>query len=96
MDKRTIFADGHHLSQCLLPWNGGFFVTCAPDIFYMKDNDGDGRADERRVILTGFDTTGSTQLRVNTPLLGPDGWIWLASGLSGGTIIAPDHRSLRR
>jgi putative membrane-bound dehydrogenase-like protein len=91
MDKRTVFADGLTFPNGVLPWKGGVFVTCAPDVFYMKDNDGDGRADERRVILTGFDTTGSTQLRVNTPLLGPDGWIWLASGLSGGNITAPKH-----
>ncbi|MFM9147626.1 MAG: hypothetical protein ACKORI_05830, partial [Verrucomicrobiota bacterium] len=50
-----------------------------------------GVADERRVLLTGFATTGSTQLRVNDPTLGPDGWIYLAAGLSGGTVSAPAH-----
>ena len=94
MDKRTVFADGLTFPNGVLPWNGGIFVTCAPDVLYLKDTDGDGRADERRVVLTGFATTGSTQLRVNAPLLGPDGWIWLASGLSGGTITSPDHPEL--
>jgi hypothetical protein len=43
------------------------------------------------VLLTGFDITKSTQLRVNAPTLGPDGWIYLAAGLAGGTITCPEH-----
>ena len=40
-----------------MPWDGGVFVTCAPDLLYLKDTTGDGVADERRVVLTGFDAT---------------------------------------
>ncbi|MGV3531038.1 MAG: PVC-type heme-binding CxxCH protein, partial [Chthoniobacteraceae bacterium] len=89
MDKRTVFADGLTFPNGVLPWRGGLFVTCAPDLLYLRDTDGDGRADERKVVLTGFATSGSTQLRVNAPILGPDGWIWLASGLIGGKISNP-------
>jgi len=91
MDKRTVFADGLTFPNGVLPWKGGIIVTCAPDIIYLKDNKGTGVADERRVLLTGFATTGSTQLRVNAPTIGPDGWIYLAAGLSGGTITCPEH-----
>jgi putative membrane-bound dehydrogenase-like protein len=91
MDKRTVFADGLTFPNGVLPWNGGLIVTCAPDVLFLKDNDGDGVADERRVLLTGFSTTGSTQLRVNAPTVGPDGWIYLAAGLSGGTVTCPEH-----
>jgi putative membrane-bound dehydrogenase-like protein len=91
MDKRTVFADGLTFPNGVLPWRGGLIVTCAPDVLYFKDTDGDGRADERRVLLSGFDTKGSTQLRVNAPTLGPDGWIYLAAGLSGGAITCPEH-----
>jgi putative membrane-bound dehydrogenase-like protein len=91
MDKRTVYADGLTFPNGVLPWNGGLVVTCAPDVLFLKDNDGDGVADERRVLLTGFATTGSTQLRVNAPTLGPDGWIYLAAGLSGGTVTCPSH-----
>lgn len=61
-------------------------VTCAPDVLFLKDTNDDGVADERRVLLTGFATTGSTQLRVNCPTFGPDGWIYFAAGLSGGEV----------
>jgi putative membrane-bound dehydrogenase-like protein len=91
MDKRTVFADGLTFPNGLLSWEGGLIVTCAPDVLFLKDNDGDGVADERRVLLTGFATTGSTQLRVNAPTIGPDGLIYLAAGLSGGTVTCPDH-----
>ena len=92
MDKRTIFADGLTFPNGVLPWEGGLIVTCAPDVLFLKDNDGDGVADERKVLLTGFATTGSTQLRVNSPTVGPwDGLIYLAAGLSGGTVTCPSH-----
>ena len=92
MDKRTVFADGLTFPNGVLPWNGGLIVTCAPDVLFLKDVDGDGIADERTVLLTGFATTGSTQLRVNAPTIGPDGWIYLAAGLSGGTVTCPAHQ----
>ena len=91
MDKRTVFADRLTYPNGVLPWRGGLIVTCAPEVLFLKDTDGDGRADERRVLFTGFDATRSTQLRVNAPTLGPDGWIYLAAGLVGGTITCPEH-----
>ncbi len=91
---RHDFANGLAFPNGVLPWRGGVLVTCAPDLLFLKDHDGDGTADERTVVLTGFATGGSTQLRVNDPTLGADGWIYLASGLSGGTITAPAHPEL--
>ncbi|HAV64930.1 MAG TPA: hypothetical protein DCY13_21485, partial [Verrucomicrobiales bacterium] len=92
MDRRTVFADGFTFPNGILAWNGGFFVTCAPDVFFLKDTDGDGRADLRQVVLTGFDTSNSTQLRVAHPTFGPDGWIYLTSGLThAGDITSPLH-----
>ena len=91
MDKRTVFADGLTFPNGVLPWNGGLIVTCSPDVLFLKDTRGDGHADVRKVLLTGFDSTHSTQLRENCPTLGPDGWIYFAAGLVGGTITSPDH-----
>ncbi len=91
MDQRTVFADGLTFPNGVLPWKDGLIVTCAPDVLWFRDTNGDGKADEKRVLLTGFDTTQSTQLRVNAPQIGPDGWIYLAAGLSGGSITCPEH-----
>jgi putative membrane-bound dehydrogenase-like protein len=90
-DKRTVFADNLTFPNGLMVWRGGLIVTCAPDIFYFKDTDADGKADSRKVLLTGFTTTTTTQLRVSHPTLGLDNWIYLTSGLTGGKISAPDH-----
>lgn len=90
-ESRTEFAEGLTFPNGVLPWKGGLYVTCAPDVLYLKDTNRDGRADLRKVVLTGFATNGSTQLRVSHPTLGPDGWIYLAGGLVGGKVTSPDH-----
>src|ERR1043165_80325 len=63
-ERATIFADNIAFPNGVMPWNGGILVTAAPDIHFFKDIDGDGRAEERRVLLTGF-AEGNQQLRVN-------------------------------
>ncbi len=83
--KATVFADKLPFPNGVLPWKGGVLVTAAPNIWYLKDTDGDGRADERRVVLTGFGE-GNQQLRVNGLLWGLDNWVYGANGRSGGTI----------
>ncbi len=90
-DTRTEFATGLGYPNGVLPWKGGVFVTAAPDLLYLRDTTGDGMADERRVVLTGFNTTSTAQIRFSHPTLGLDSWVYLTAGLNGGTVIAPDH-----
>lgn len=90
-ERRTEFAAGLTYPNGLALWRGGVVVTCAPDILYLRDTDGDGVADERSVWLTGFDTAKSTQLRTSHPTLGLDGKFYVTSGLVGGKVIAPLH-----
>jgi putative membrane-bound dehydrogenase-like protein len=87
-ESATIFADGLKFPTGALPWKGGLLVACAPDILFFKDADGDGRADERKVILTGF-AEGNQQLRVNGLLWGLDNWVYGANGRSGGAVRRP-------
>ncbi len=88
-EHRTTFADGFTYPNGILPWRGGVFVTCAPDIYFLKDTTGDGIADIRKVILTGFYDTKTSQIRVSSPTLGLDGWVYLAGGLNGGSVSSP-------
>lgn len=94
-DRRTDFATGLTFPNGIMPWNGGVFVTCAPDLLYLKDTTGDGVADETRVVLTGFDASRTAQLRVSHPTLGIDNWIYLTSGLTGGRVSVPDRPDVR-
>tara|TARA_Y100001934_G_scaffold125338_1_gene152541 strand:+ start:2675 stop:5566 length:2892 start_codon:yes stop_codon:yes gene_type:complete len=91
MDKRTEFATGIPYPNGLMPWRGGFFVTSAPEVYYLKDTTGDGRADVRKVVLTGYMTNSTTQLRVAHPTLGLDGWVYVTAGLTGGKVSSPEH-----
>ena len=43
-EKRTVFADGLTFPNGVLPWNGGLIVTCAPDILFLKDTNGENSA----------------------------------------------------
>lgn len=91
-EKATVFADQLAFPNGVLPWNNGVLVTSAPDILYLRDTNGDGRADERRVVLTGFGQ-GNQQLRVNGLLWGLDNWVYGANGRSDGDIRRPSDPS---
>src|SRR5262245_36620457 len=75
-----------------MPWKEGVLVTAAPDIWFLRDADGDGVADERRVVLTGF-AKGNQQLRVNGLHWGLDNWIYGANGRSEGDVRWADASS---
>ena len=61
-------------------WNGGVIVTCAPDILFLKDTDGDDVADVRQIILQGVDFA-DTHHGANNLIMGPDGGIYWQSGV---------------
>lgn len=90
-DRRAEFATDLSYPNGVLPWRGGVFVTCSPDIYYLKDLDGDGVADVRQVVLTGFDAGRTSQIRMSHPTLGLDGWVYVTSGLAGGKVRSPLH-----
>ena len=87
-EHATVYAEGLPFPNGVLPYKGGVFVTAAPDLWYLKDIDGDGKADERRVVLTGFGE-GNPQLRANGLTWGLDNWIYGADGRSEGEIRRP-------
>ena len=68
-----------------MPYDGGVFYCAAPDIFYAKDQDGDGVADVKKLMFKGFGTQ-NVQGLLNGLLWGPDGWIYGVSGGNGGDI----------
>ena len=89
MDQRTDFATGIKFPNGVMCWRGGVIVTAAPDVWWLADTNGDERADVKELLLTGFDTNSTSQLRANDPTLGPDGWVYIAGGLRGGKISSP-------
>lgn len=61
-------------------WNGGVLVTCPPEIIFLKDTDGDDKADVRIVMLQGLDSS-DTHHGANNLIFGPDGGIYWQSGV---------------
>jgi len=61
-------------------WNGGVIVTCAPEILFLKDTDGDDVADVRTILLQGLDSS-DTHHAANNLIYGPDGAIYWQSGV---------------
>ncbi len=77
MDKSTVFADNLVLPNGILRWKQGILVTDAPNVLYFEDTDGDGIADRRDTVLTGF-SLSNPHINVNNPIYGLDNFIHLA------------------
>ncbi len=84
-DQSTVFMDGVNFPTGVMEWRKGVLVSAAPEIFYAEDTDGDGRADVRKTLFTGF-KEGNQQHRVNGFQYGLDNWIYGANGDSGGNV----------
>ncbi len=88
VDLHTVFADGLLAVEGIAPWKGGLIATAAPDILYLKDTNGDHRADVRKVLYTGF-ALANVERRVSNPRLGIDNWFHVANNGLEGLITDP-------
>jgi putative membrane-bound dehydrogenase-like protein len=91
-DSATIFADGLKWPGGVACYDGGVFVASSPDILYLKDTDGDGKADVRERVFTGF--AGRTYEVANCLRWGPDNKIYVCGSYAGGTVsrVGPDGK----
>jgi len=78
-DKSTLFAEGLNFPTGIAAWRDGVIVTAAPEILFLRDTNGDARADSKQVLFSGF-LEGNQQLRINGLRWGLDNWIYCAVG----------------
>ncbi|MDB6069848.1 MAG: putative rane-bound dehydrogenase, partial [Verrucomicrobiales bacterium] len=78
-ETSTLFAEGLNFPTGLLTWQDGVFITAAPDLLFLSDTDGDGRADSTEKVISGL-TEGNQQLRANGLRFGLDNRIYCAAG----------------
>lgn len=83
MDKKQLFAGQLSLLTSFVLHRDGVIVSQAPEILRLRDTDGDGVADNREVIFSGFSTQDGQGV-INSFRWGPDGWIYGAQGETGG------------
>lgn len=89
-DKATTYVDDLDSPVAVACWDGGVFVGVVPDLWYFKDNDGDGKADIRKKVLTGFERDKAGEAMLNSFRWGPDNRFHIATGLAGGNLRATD------
>ena len=89
-ERSFVFADQLRWPTGLCLWDGGVFVASAPDILYLKDTDGDRKADHKEVVFTGF-RRNNVQALLSNLRWGLDNWFTGSSGQDGGQV-----RSLRK
>jgi putative membrane-bound dehydrogenase-like protein len=86
-DESRIFVDDISWPTGLAFWKGGVFVAATPDLWYLKDTDGDGRADLRQKLFTGF-RKFNIQAVINNLKWGLDHHVYGAGGTNGGKIVS--------
>jgi putative membrane-bound dehydrogenase-like protein len=89
-DESHVFADGLLWPAGIAPWKGGVFVAAPPDIWYLKDTDGDHRADVRRKVFTGFGTENEQGV-LNNLTFGLDHKVYGSTSTNGGSVRAADR-----
>ncbi|HEY6167192.1 MAG TPA: PVC-type heme-binding CxxCH protein, partial [Verrucomicrobiae bacterium] len=78
-DVFTVFADGLNMPTGFELGDGGVYVTQGTDLWFLRDTDGDGKADVRRLVLGGFGTGDSHQM-INCLSWGFGGELWFTQG----------------
>jgi putative membrane-bound dehydrogenase-like protein len=90
MDRRTVLADNLNYPTGIICWNGGVYVGAAPELLYLKDTAGKGKADVRNVILSGFGADKAGEGQLNSFRWTLDNRILISTGLDGGELKKSD------
>ncbi|MDN5211954.1 c-type cytochrome [Fulvivirgaceae bacterium BMA12] len=85
-DIITDFADSLNIPIGIIPVKGGAIAYSIPNVYYFKDNDGDDKADEKRIVLSGFEHK-DTHGMINNFFRGLDGWIHGSHGFANTSSV---------
>ncbi|MEJ7766414.1 MAG: PVC-type heme-binding CxxCH protein, partial [Chitinophagaceae bacterium] len=85
-DKFTVFADKLNIPTSMVFANGGIVVSMAPYFLFLKDTNGDDKADVREILMNGWDKN-DTHFGPSNLQYGFDNKIWgvVGSGFTGTT-----------
>ena len=79
-DKCTVFADHLHCPTGFEFYHGGVLVAQAPDVVFLKDTSGRGKADWREIVLSGIGSA-DTHHTANSFVLDPGGALYFQEGV---------------
>ena len=86
-DKFTVFADHLNIPTGIVFANGGVIVSQPPRFLFLKDSNGDDKADIRQDVITGWGIA-DTHAQASNLHYGYDNWLHGCVGYSGydGTV----------
>jgi mono/diheme cytochrome c family protein/glucose/arabinose dehydrogenase len=86
MDRRTVYMDGLHLPRLVKVLRSGVVVAEPPNLWFTRDTDGDGVADEKTALASDF------SVQEANPEVGGNGMLW---GLDNWLIASTYNRRFR-
>ena len=81
-DVIKTFADNLNIPMGLYPYKDGVVCFSIPNIWFLRDTDGDDKADKREKLYGPFDTTRDTHGMCNAFTRGLDGWLYACHGFN--------------
>jgi len=81
-DKFTVFADSLNIPTSIVFANDGVIISQAPNMVFLKDTNGDDKADVHEIVSTGWGKN-DTHAGPSNLLYGFDNKIWGVVGFSG-------------
>ncbi|XZE34479.1 PVC-type heme-binding CxxCH protein [Pirellulaceae bacterium SH501] len=87
-ESQKLFANNLNIPIGLLPVEDGVICFSIPNIWHLRDVDGDGVCDQQNILYGPFDTTRDTHGMVNSLRDGGDGWIYACHGFNNQSSVA--------
>ncbi len=100
LDKATVFADGFNgevdgLAAGVLPRDGKVWFTNIPHLWLLEDADGDGVAEKRERVASGFGVrVGFLGHDLHGLRIGHDGRLYFSIGDRGASVTTTEGRKL--
>ena len=89
-DKSSVFSDDLHIPTAVLPGDGGVYVANSTEVVFLKDTNGDLKADEKTILLSGFGTEDTHHL-LHAFRRGPEGLIYFLQSIYIHSHIETPH-----
>jgi putative heme-binding domain-containing protein len=87
-DKIITFAEGLNIPMGLYPYGDGVICFSIPNVWYLRDTDGDDRMDVRERLYGPFDCSRDTHGMCNSFTRGLDGWLYACHGFNNQSQVS--------